>query len=300
MTTSGGNLDDLAAFAVVARERSFTRAAAELRVSTSALSHRIKLLEDRLGLRLLQRNSRSVAVTEAGAELLQALEPALATIDHALGAVGKASDSLAGTLRLTMTRYPYETFVRPVLARFCRQHPRVVVEVLVDYQFRDIIADRFDAGVRLGDKLEKDMFAVKVGKELRMAVVAAPAYFAEHPKPAEPADLAAHRCINYRMMASGMLYPWELEREGRALEIKVQGPLTFNEPEMMIGAALDGLGLAYLMEDQIAPHLASGALVRCLEDWTPPFAGYFLYYPSRRQVTPVLAAFIDAVRSAAG
>jgi DNA-binding transcriptional LysR family regulator len=291
-----GNLDDLRALAVVARERSFTRAATRLRLSTSALSYRIKGLEDRLGVRLLQRNSRSVSVTEAGAQLLQTLEPALADIDDALDALGRATNTVSGAVRITASRYAFDTVIRPVLPAFCSNHPGATVEVLIDYQFRDIISERLDAGVRLGEKLEKDMIAVKVGPELRMAVVASPKYLEAFPGPEIPQDLARHRCINYRMMASGSLYSWEFERDGRAFEIKVDGPLTFNEPELMIGAALDGLGMAYVLERQAARHIAAGQLVRFLEDWTPPFPGFFLYYPSRRQIAPTLTAFISELR----
>jgi DNA-binding transcriptional LysR family regulator len=293
---TNGNLDDLRAFAVVAWERSFTRAAARLRLSTSALSYRIKGLEDRLGIRLLQRNSRSVSVTEAGAQLLQTLEPALANIDDALDALGRATDTVFGTVRITASRYAFDTVIRPVLPAFCHHHPDATVEVLIDYQFRDIISERLDAGIRLGEKLEKDMIAIKVGPELRMAVVASPKYLEAYSGPETPQDLARHRCINYRMMASGSLYSWEFGRDGRTFDIKVDGPLTFNEPALMLDAALDGLGIAYVLEEQAALHIAAGQLVRFLEDWTPPFPGFFLYYPSRRQIAPTLTAFINELR----
>ncbi len=291
-----GSLDDLAAFAAVARARSFTRAAAELRLSTSALSHTIKGLEARLGVRLLQRNSRSVAVTAEGEQLLRTLDPALAEIGGALEALDRARDLVSGTVRLTTTRHAFETVLRPALPGFFADHPQASAEVLIDYQLRDIIAERFDAGIRLGEKLEQDMVAVRVGPDLRMAVVASPAYLAAHPAPRTPQDLTAHRCVNYRMMASGQTYDWEFERDGRTLAIKVTGPLTFNEPELMLEAACDGLGVAYVIEGQAEPAIASGHLVRLLADWTPPFAGYFLYYPSRRQVPPTLAALIAALR----
>ena len=291
-----GSLDDLAAFAAVARALSFTRAAAELRLSTSALSHTIKGLEARLGVRLLQRNSRSVSVTAAGERLLRTLEPALSEIGGALEALDRDRDLVSGVVRLTVTRNAFETIIRPVLPRFLAQHPQAGVEVLIDYQLRDIIAERLDAGIRLGEKLEQDMIAVRVGPDLRMAVVASPSYLAGHPPPETPQDLAGHRCVNYRMMASGETYDWEFERDGRALDIKVTGPLTFNEPELMLEAALDGLGVAYILDQQAQAHIAAGRLVRLLEDWTPPFPGYFLYYPSRRQVPPTLAALIAALR----
>jgi DNA-binding transcriptional LysR family regulator len=289
-------LDDLAAFAAVAKALNFRRAATGLRVSTSALSHTIKKLEARLGTRLLQRNSRSVSLTEAGEQLMRRLGPALAEIDGALGDLDEQRDAISGTVRITATRHAYETVIRPVLPELCAAHPDMTVEVMIEYGFRDIIADRFDAGIRLGEKLEKDMIAVPVGSDICMAVVAAPAYLARHGLPTTPSELAAHRCVNYRLMASGTLYPWEFERDGRRIEIKVDGPLTFNEPALMLQAAVDGLGLAYVVEDEVRDHIAAGRLVHLLADWTPPFPGYFLYYPSRRQMPPALAALIAALR----
>lgn len=290
------SLDNLAAFAAVARAQSFTRAAAELRVSTSALSHTIKGLEASLGIRLLQRNSRSVSVTAAGERLLQTLQPALSDINSALDDLNRERDLVSGAVRLTATRHAYETVIRPVLAGFLAAHPQASVEVLIDYQLRDIVADRLDAGIRIGEKLEQEMVAVAVGPELRMAVVASPTYLAQHPAPKTPQDLTHHRCVNYRMMASGQTYDWEFEQYGRTLDIKVTGPLTFNEPELMIAAAMDGLGIAYVMYDQVAKPIKRGQLIRLLDAWTPPYAGYFLYYSSRRQVPPTLAALIHVLR----
>jgi DNA-binding transcriptional LysR family regulator len=291
-----GNLDNLAAFAVVARARSFTRAAAEMRVSTSALSYTIKGLEARLGVRLLQRNSRSVSVTAAGDRLLQTLEPALAEIGGVLDQLGREGDIVSGTVRLTATRHAFETVIRPALPRFLATHPKAAVEVLIDYQLRDIIADRLDAGIRLGEKLEKDMVALRVGPDLRMAVVASPSYLANHTAPRTPKDLMHHGCVNYRMMSSGHTLDWEFERRGCSVAIKVTGPLIFNEPELMLEAALDGLGIAYVLEEQAEPHIAAGRLVQLLEDWSAPFPGYFLYHPSRRQLPPTLAALIAILR----
>lgn len=291
-----GSLDDLAAFAVVARERSFTRAADELRLSTSALSHLIKGLETRLGIRLLQRNSRSVSVTAAGENLLRTLEPALSEISGALEALGRDRGSVMGTLRLTATRHAYEAVVRPVLPAFTAAHPAATVEVLIEYQLRDIIADRLDAGIRIGEKLEKDMIALRVGPPLRMAVVASPAYVTAHGTPTHPQDLTRHHCINCRMTASRPYLTWEFEKDGRALEIKAEGPLAFNDPGAMLDAAREGLGIAYVIEEQALPLIAEGRLVRLLEDWSPSFPGYFLYYPSRRQMPPTLSAFIAALR----
>jgi DNA-binding transcriptional LysR family regulator len=295
MTTRAG-LDDLAAFAAVAHAESFTRAAAALGTSTSNLSHTIRRLEARLGCRLLQRNSRGVSVTEAGETLLAALGPALDSIDLALDTLERGRDRATGTLRLTATRQAYDAVIRPVLPAFTAAHPNATVEVLIDYSYRDVIADRFDAGIRLGEKLERDMIALKVGPELSMAVAATPDYLARSEPIDHPADLTRHRCINYRMVAAGTLYAWEFERDGQALEVRVSGPLTFNEPELMLDAALDGLGIGYLLNHEIAPYVAEGRLVRLLADWTPAFPGFHLYYPSRRHMRPVLAAFIRALR----
>lgn len=291
-----GDLDDLAAFSVVARDRSFTRAANELRLSTSALSHRIKKLETRLGVRLLQRNSRSVAATAAGERLLQRLQPALGEIGGALDDLGRQREDASGTVRITARRHAFETVIHPVLPEFCERHPRATVEVLIEYGLRDIVADRFDAGIRFGEKVEKDMIAIEVGPELRMAAVASTGYLARHPGPETPAELTGHRCINYRMTTSGRLYSWEFARDGRELEVKVDGPLTFNDPALMLEAALDGLGIAYVPEDQAAPFVAEGRLVHLLQHWSAAFPGYFLYYPSRTQTPSVLAALIAALR----
>ena len=290
------SLDDLAAFTAVARSGGFTRAASELGMSTSNLSHTIRRLETRLDQRLLQRSSRGVTLTEAGDRLLRSLAPALEGIDNALDELERARGRVAGTLRLTATRQAYEAVIRPVLSRFTAAYPEAVVEVSIDYRFRDLIVDRFDAGIRLGEKLELDVVAVKVGPELRMAVVASPGYVVGHGEPRHPRDLQTHRCINYRMERADVLYAWEFDREGEALEVSVAGPLTFNDPDLMLQATLDGLGVAYLLDHEVAPHLASGRLVRFLSDWTPPFPGFHLYHASRRQVRPVLAAFIAAVR----
>jgi DNA-binding transcriptional LysR family regulator len=289
-------LNDLAAFAAVARARSFTRAAAELRLSTSTLSHKVSGLETRLGIRLLQRNSRSVSLTEAGAQLLQTLGPALAEIDGALDRLGQERGAIAGAVRITATRHGYETVIRPVLPEFLASHPKAGVEVLIDYQRRDIIAERLDAGIRIGEKLEQDMIAVGVSPALRMAVVASPAYLTLHGVPETPQDLMRHACINARMTTTGQPLEWEFERGGRELAIKVQGPLTFNEPLVMLDAAMDGLGIAYVIEGAALPHIAAGRLVRLLDEWSVPFPGYFLYYPSRRQMPAALTALVAMLR----
>ena len=293
---TGASLDDLAAFACVARLRSFTRAAAVLETSTSNLSHTIKRLEQRLGCRLLQRNSRSVSASEAGEALLATLDPALQGIEGALDALHRARHVVSGTLRLTATRQAYDRVIRPVLPAFTAAHPSAVVEVLIEYGFRDIVADQFDAGIRLGEKVEQDMVAARVGPDLRMAVVASPAYVARHGTPTAPRELVGHRCINYRLAAAGTIYAWEFERGPDQFEVRVPGPLTFNDPSLMLDCALDGLGVAYLLEQDVAPHIERGALVRLLEGWTTPFPGFFLYYPSRQHLRPVFAAFLGLVR----
>ncbi len=291
------SLDDLAAFATVARLASFTRAAGKIGTSVSNLSHTIRRLEARVGTRLLQRNSRSVAPTEAGENLLATLGPALENIEGALDLLDDGRDRISGILRLTMTRQAYEAVVRPVLPVFAAAHPDATVEALIDYAYRDIVADRFDAGIRLGEKVERDMIVRKVGPDLSMAVVAAPAYLARAEPIVTPGDLTRHRCINYRMTGAGTLYAWEFERGGQTLAVRVSGPLAFNEPDLMLGAALDGLGVAYLLDHEAAPHVASGRLVRLLADWTPPFPGFHVYHSSRRQMRPVLAAFLDTLRA---
>ncbi|MFL9863548.1 LysR family transcriptional regulator [Paraburkholderia fungorum] len=296
-TISCGILDDLSAFVAVARTLSFSRAAAELNVSNSMLSYTIKRLERRLGYPLLRRNSRSVAPTAEGQTLLLTLQPALEAIDGALGNLSRTRDRISGTLRITATREGYEAVIRPVLSDFSATYPGATVEVIIDYAFRDIVSDRFDAGIRLGEKLEQDMVALPVGPSLRMAVVASPAYLLQHRAPVTPEELQHHRCINYRMESTGSLYPWEFENDGRKLKVALSGPLTFNEPGLMLQAAVDGLGVAYILEHEAAPHVETGRLVRILDDWCPPFAGFFLYYPSRKQVSPVLAAFVKRLRA---
>lgn len=296
-TISRGVLDDLAVFATVARTRSFSRAAAELNVSNSMLSYTIKRLESRLGYPLLRRTSRSVAPTTEGQTLLLTLEPALSAIDGALGDLGRTRDLILGTLRITATRQGYEAVIRPVLGDFCATYPHATVEVIIDYAFRDLISDRFDAGIRLGEKLEQDMVALPVGPMLRMAVVASPEYLSQHGTPATPEELRHHRCINYRMESADTVYAWEFENGRRKLNLALSGPLTFNEPDLMMQAAADGLGMAYVLEHEAAPLVETGRLVRVLEDWCPPFAGFFLYYPSRKQVSPILAALLKRLQA---
>jgi len=286
----------LAAFAVVAQERSFTRAAARLGVSPSALSHTMRRLEERLRMQLLARSTRSVSTTEAGERLLARLGPAIEEISTAVEDLGRLRDRPSGHVRITASRSAARMAVAPVLPRFTQSYPEIVVEVLIDPALTNIVAQRFDAGIRLGESLEKDVVAVPVTGQLRMAVVGSPQYFASHPAPSTPHDLRKHRCINFRLPSAGTIYKWEFERRHHKMEVAVEGPLIFDDEGVVIEAALAGVGLAYLIEDQVTSLLRAGALSRVLEDWCSPFPGFFLYYPGRRQVSPALAAFIDAIR----
>jgi DNA-binding transcriptional LysR family regulator len=291
-----GHLDDLVAFVAVGRERSFTKAAAKLGVSQSALSHTIRALETRLGVRLLTRTTRSVSPTEAGERLLHALGPRFEEIEAELAAVSELREKPAGNIRLTTTDYAADTILWPKLIRFLRQYPDIKVEIIIDYGLTDIVAQRFDAGVRAGEQVAKDMIAVRIGPDMRMAVVGAPAYFAKRSPPKKPQDLTDHNCINLRLPTYGGLYAWEFEKGNRELRVRVDGQLVFNGTTQMLNAALAGFGLAYVPEDLAQPHLAKGLLKRVLEDWCPPFPGYHLYYPSRRQSSPAFALVVDALR----
>ncbi len=289
-------LGDLVAFLAVAEERSFTRAAARLGTSQSALSHTVRRLEERLNVRLLTRTTRNVTPTEAGERLADTLRPGFDEIQAGLEAITTLSDQPSGTVRITTSRYAGETLVYPVAARLMREHPRLNVEISVDHRLTDIVANRFDAGVRLGEQVEKDMIAVRIGPDIRMAVVGSPAYFEHHPIPRTPRDLTDHLCINLRMLTLGGLYAWEFERDGQALNVRVEGRFTSNDPEAIVMAALDGIGLACLPDDRLGPLIDEGRLVRVLGDWCPPFPGYHLYYPSRRQQAPALRLLVDAMR----
>lgn len=290
------NLNDILAFLAVARDRSFTRAAAKLGVSQSALSHTIRGLEARLGLRLLARTTRSVAPTEAGERLLRALGPRFDEIEAELTELSELRDKPAGTIRITSGEHAAEAILWPALAKLLPRYPDIKVELNIDYGLTDIVAERYDAGVRLGEQVAKDMIAVRIGPDFRMAVVGAPSYFARRPKPKNPQDLTAHDCINIRLPTYGSIYAWEFEKRGRALKVRVEGQLVFNNIALRVNAALAGLGLAYLSEDQVQEHVAEGRLVRVLGDWCPPFSGYHLYYPSRRQATPAFALLVEALR----
>lgn len=289
-------LVDLNAFLAVAEEQSFTRAAARLGTSQSALSHTVRRLETRLGVRLLTRTTRSVAPTEAGERLIATLRPALDMIGTELSMISELSDKPSGTVRITTSDHAARTILWPALERFLPNYPDVHVELSIDSSLSDIVADRFDAGVRLGEALAKDMIAVRIGPEQRMVVIGSPAYLAKAGVPQTPQDLSGHQCINLRMLSSGGIYAWELEKDGRELRVRVEGQLAFNNTDMIMRAAIAGFGLGFIMEDQAAPAIADGSLVTVLDDWCPPFAGYHLYYTSRRQPSAAFALLVEALR----
>jgi DNA-binding transcriptional LysR family regulator len=290
------DLADLAAFMAVADERSFTRAAAKLGTSQSALSHTVRRLETRLGVRLLTRTTRNVAPTEAGERLIGTLAPAFDSIDAQLVSIGELREKPAGSLRITASEHAATTVLWPVLRRLLPDYPDIHVELSLDSSLTDIVSGRFDAGVRLGEAVAKDMIAVRVSPDLRMAIVGSPAYFDNHPAPRTPQDLAGHQCINLRLLTSGGIYAWELQKEGRELRVRVDGQLAFNNVAMIVRAAEAGFGLGFVMEDQVAAQLEDGRLLRVLEDWCPPFTGYHLYYPSRRQPSAAFTLVVEALR----
>jgi DNA-binding transcriptional LysR family regulator len=290
------NLNELTAFLAVAREESFTKAAAKLGVSQSALSHTVRALEERLGLRLLTRTTRSVSPTEAGERLLQTVGPRLDEIETELSALSALREKPAGTIRITAGEHAADAILWPAIARLLPDYPDIRIEIIVDYGLTDIVAERYDAGVRLGEQVARDMIAVRIGPDMRMAVVGSPAYFANRPKPRAPQDLTTHNCINLRLPTYGGLYAWEFEKAGRELKVRVEGQLVFNTAALRMNAVLAGLGLAYLPEDQVTTYLADGRLVRVLADWCAPFPGYHLYYPSRQQATPAFSLLVDALR----
>ena len=290
------SLDDLRALVAVGRERSFTKAAAKLGVSQSALSQTIRQLEARLGVRLLTRTTRSVAPTEAGERLLQTVEPRFAEIEAELAAVTELREKPAGTIRITATEYAIDAILIPKLARVLRDFPDIKVEMIVNYGLTNIVAERFDAGVRSGEQVAKDMIAVRIGPDMRMAVVGAPAYFKNRPEPKRPQDLIGHNCINLRLPTHESLYAWEFERGSRELRVRVDGQLTFNTIAQLLYAALAGLGLAYVPEGMVEPHIGRGRLKRVLSEWCPPYSGYHLFYPSRRQSSAAFSLVVDALR----
>jgi len=290
------NLADLEAFAVVAEEGSFTRAAARLGVSPSALSHQMRKLETRLGLRLLARTTRRVATTEAGERLLDALRPAIETIDRQLADLSDLRERPSGSIRITASDHATRTLLWPAIDQFLKRYPDIEIEINAESGLTDIIAERYDAGVRLGEQLAKDMIAVRIGPPLRMVAVAAPAYLEANGIPRTPHDLTHHKCINLRMSSSGGLYAWEFEKDGQAVNVRVDGQVTLNSGHLILEAALSGHGIAFLMDDYVPKAIENGELRYVLEDWCPPFDGYHLYYPSRRQPTPAFRLLVDALR----
>ena len=288
--------DQLAIFAVVAQERSFTRAAARLGMSQPALSRAMRQLEERLGVRLLARTTRSVAPTQAGEHLLQVIAPRFDEINSELALLSKFRDRPAGKLRITAGEHAAIAVLQPVLARLLPDHPDLSIEIIVDYGLTDIVAEGFDAGVRLGEQVAKDMIAMRIGPDMRMAVVGSPAYFSHYPKPVIPADLMAHNCITLRMPTHGGLFMWEFEKNGQALNVRIEGQLVFNNIAMRLESVLQGLGLAYMPEDVVRPYIEQGRLIRVLEDWCEPYSGYHLYYPSRRQSSPAFTLLREALR----
>lgn len=290
------NANDLLAFLAVARERSFTKAAAKLGVSQSALSHTIRGLEARLGLRLLTRTTRSVSPTEAGQRLLETVGPHFEEIEIELAALNDLRDTPAGNIRINAMDHALEHILRPVLKTFLPKYPDISVEVCCDYSFVDIAGQGFDAGVRLGEDVAQGMIATRIGPDMRMAVVGSPAYFANRSLPKTPRDLTEHQCNNLRLPTNGGLYAWEFKKGDESLNVRVSGQVTFNGVYQLLDAALDGFGLSYIPEDIVTQHIAAGRLVQVLDDWCAPFAGFHLYYPSRRQTSPAFALLVDALR----
>lgn len=290
------NVNDLVAFLAVAQERSFTRAAAKLGVSQSALSHTVRGLEERLGLRLLTRTTRSVSTTEAGERLFRTAGPRFEEIEAEIAALSELREKPAGTIRITTGEHAAGTILWPKLATLLPEYPDIKVEVIVDYGLTDIVAERYDAGIRIGEQVAKDMIAVRIGPDMRMAVVGAPAYFANRSRPKTPHELIAHDCINLRLPTYGGLFAWEFEKGDQKLNVHVDGPLIFNNIGLRVNAVLAGAGLAYLPEDHVRAYIEEGRLVRVLADWCPPFSGYHLYYPSRRQHSPAFALLVNTLR----
>jgi DNA-binding transcriptional LysR family regulator len=290
------NFSDLAVFLTVAEERSFTRAANKLSTSQSAVSQVVRRVEDSMGLKLLTRTTRNVSLTDAGQQLIETLRPAFDDIHTRIAGLSALREKPSGNVRITVGRHAVETLLWPAVRDVLCDNPDITVELSIDHALTDIVAERFDAGVRLGEEIAKDMVAVKIGPDLRLAVVGSPAYIAEHGTPISPNDLTQHRCINIRQSTKGGLYVWEFEKAGREVNVRVDGPLILNDSSVIDKAAEAGLGLACLMEDIVADQIASGQLVRVLEDWCPPFAGYHLYYPVRRQMTPSFRLLVEALR----
>lgn len=294
------DFNQLTWFQAVAEERSFTKAAARLGIAQSTLSYAIKQLEARMGIRLLTRTTRNVATTEAGERLLQTITPRMGEIEDEIAALTAFRDKPSGSIRLTLSDHALDTVVWPKLKPVLETYPDIKVELLLDSTFRNIVEDGYDAGVRLGESVEKDMIAVRIGADWRLVAVASPEYFAEHGRPGHPRDLIRHRCINTRHESSGGLYAWEFEKDGQELRVRVDGQLAFNNSYAQVDAAVSGFGIAYIPESMVADQLASGALELVLDDWSPTFDGYFLYYPSRRQNLLAFQIIIDALRYRGG
>ena len=289
-------MDDLQAFLVVAQEQSFTKAAAKLRVTPSALSHTIRTLEERLGVRLLARTTRNVSPTEAGEKLMRSIGPLFDQITEEIEALGELRDKPKGTIRITCTDDQIELCLRSKLSTFVKEYPEIMLELYVDYGFTNVVEARFDAGIRLGEAISKDMIAVRIGPDWRLIVVGSPAYFEKNPAPETPHQLAEHTCVNIRHRPTGSIYAWEFEKDGRAFTMKVEGQLVFNSIMHVLNTALDGIGLAYVPEELAAPYLADGRLQSVLVEWSPYFQGYHLYYPNRRQTSPAFSAFVEAFK----
>jgi len=289
-------VNDLQAFVAVARDQSFTKAAARLGITPSALSHTMRALEERLGVRLLARTTRNVAPTEAGERLMRSIAPLFDQITAEVEALGELRDKPAGTIRITCTDDQIELCVRPMLVEFLKDYPDITLELYVDYGFTNVVEERFDAGIRLGEAISKDMIAVRIGPDWRLAVVGSPAYFGRNPRPKTPHDLTRHACINIRHRPSGAIYAWEFGKKGKIFTVKVEGQLVFNSIMHVLNAAVDGIGLAYVPEQLVTPYLADGRLKEILSDWCPYFQGYHLYYPNRRQASPAFSAFVEALR----
>jgi DNA-binding transcriptional LysR family regulator len=289
------NMNDLVAFTVIARERSFTRAAAQLGVSPSALSHSMRILEERLGVRLLTRTTRSVSPTEAGDRMLASVGARLEEINEELDSLIELSDRPAGTVRITAIQYSAEHILLPKLEKVLRDYPDIKVEISIDYGLSNIVTGRFDAGVRGGEQIDKDMIAMRISPDMRMIAVASPSYFKQHPIPESPQDLMEHNCINMRLPSTGSLYAWEFEKDGREIRAKVEGQLVLNSASAIMKAAVLGFGIAFLPEEQVATHLTQGSLICVLSDWCPIFPGYHIYYPSRKQLSPAFSIVLDAL-----
>lgn len=289
-------INDLQAFVAVAQDQSFTKAAARLGITPSALSHSMRVLEERLGVRLLSRTTRNVAPTEAGERLMRSIAPLFDQITTEVEALGELRDKPRGTIRVTCTDDSIELCLRPMLAQFLEDYPEITLELYVDYGFTNVVEQRFDAGIRMGESISKDMIAVRIGPDWRLVVVGSPAYFKRHSAPKTPYELTKHPCVNIRHRPSGSIYAWEFEKDGQAFSVKVEGQLVFNSIMHVLNAAVDGIGLAYVPEELVAPYLADGRLTEVLADWCPSFEGFHLYYPNRRQASPAFSAFVEALK----